>query len=279
MTEEELIINYRKRGIGYKNIAQLVGVSRDHVRYVLKKNNIETEWNPSNIGTKVCLQCGKEYILKAVNQKYCSNECIKQHIQDMRKPVRSSRLVPCKVCGKLFISFHGKKICSEECQKENRKYYDKKYACSKQTVSKAIKENRFCKNCGKEFITNTGKQIFCSTKCGKAYRRLGRKYHLYPTDRFKEAVTVDKTVKLYTLIKRDNNECQICKRQCDLYDYVVSPGGAMIVGERYPTVDHIIPCVLGGSHTWDNVQLACFKCNVKKRDMYDKQGQRDQEGN
>ena len=178
-------------------------------------------------------------------------------------------MLPCSQCGMLFIPKNKiQNYCSVECQMQHNKI-----------LRSAIKEKRFCKYCGIEFMSTNNKQVFCSTKCGKAYRRKERRYKLYPTDRFKEAVTVDKTVKLYTLIKRDNNECQICKRQCDLYDYVVSPSGAMIVGERYPTVDHIIPCVLGGSHTWDNVQLACFKCNVKKRDMYDKQGQRDQEGN
>jgi 5-methylcytosine-specific restriction endonuclease McrA len=33
-----------------------------------------------------------------------------------------------------------------------------------------------------------------------------------------------------------------------------------------PTVDHIIPLARGGSHTWDNVQLAHHLCNSLKGD-------------
>ena len=33
-----------------------------------------------------------------------------------------------------------------------------------------------------------------------------------------------------------------------------------------PTVDHIIPLAKGGTHTWDNVQLAHWSCNGEKRD-------------
>jgi 5-methylcytosine-specific restriction endonuclease McrA len=34
---------------------------------------------------------------------------------------------------------------------------------------------------------------------------------------------------------------------------------------RSPTVDHIIAISLGiKGHTWDNVQCACWQCNVKK---------------
>lgn len=31
------------------------------------------------------------------------------------------------------------------------------------------------------------------------------------------------------------------------------------------TVEHVHPIALGGSHTWDNVVLACWKCNCSKR--------------
>jgi 5-methylcytosine-specific restriction endonuclease McrA len=34
-----------------------------------------------------------------------------------------------------------------------------------------------------------------------------------------------------------------------------------------PTVDHIIPLAKGGTHTWDNVQLAHWSCNSDKRDI------------
>lgn len=32
-------------------------------------------------------------------------------------------------------------------------------------------------------------------------------------------------------------------------------------GPDYPTIDHVIPLSKGGSHTWDNVKVACGECN------------------
>jgi len=34
--------------------------------------------------------------------------------------------------------------------------------------------------------------------------------------------------------------------------------------QRYPTLDHLIPLSLGGSHTYENVKCACLRCNCKK---------------
>jgi 5-methylcytosine-specific restriction endonuclease McrA len=31
-----------------------------------------------------------------------------------------------------------------------------------------------------------------------------------------------------------------------------------------PSLDHIVPVSLGGTHTWANVQLAHLRCNVSK---------------
>lgn len=33
------------------------------------------------------------------------------------------------------------------------------------------------------------------------------------------------------------------------------------------TIDHILPLAKGGSHTWDNTALSCFRCNASKGDQ------------
>lgn len=38
---------------------------------------------------------------------------------------------------------------------------------------------------------------------------------------------------------------------------------------RSPSVDHIMPVIKGGVHSWDNVQLVHFGCNMSKRDRDD----------
>ncbi len=48
---------------------------------------------------------------------------------------------------------------------------------------------------------------------------------------------------------RDHNRCQYC-------------------GKHFPTkeltLDHVIPRVQGGAHTWENLVCACVKCNARK---------------
>jgi hypothetical protein len=69
----------------------------------------------------------------------------------------------------------------------------------------------------------------------------------------------DKSVKLSVLIKKQHGICQICGGKIDETDK-----GNGTIGNQYPTIDHIIPISLGGSHTWDNVQLAHMICNSRK---------------
>jgi len=48
---------------------------------------------------------------------------------------------------------------------------------------------------------------------------------------------------------RDKGSCQYCEKKLTLKDC---------------TIDHVIPKSKGGDHSWDNVVIACRKCNQKK---------------
>jgi 5-methylcytosine-specific restriction endonuclease McrA len=50
------------------------------------------------------------------------------------------------------------------------------------------------------------------------------------------------------LLERDKHLCVYCHRQGD-------------------TIDHVLPRSRGGLHAWDNVVIACFRCNNKKSDL------------
>lgn len=83
-----------------------------------------------------CVRCGKEYIVKSGQQRYCS-ECSKEAVMEIDKeqglewyyknaasynPVRKERRRKkteiCVVCGREFASQGtSRKICSEECHK------------------------------------------------------------------------------------------------------------------------------------------------------------------
>ena len=69
----------------------------------------------------------------------------------------------------------------------------------------------------------------------------------------------DSEVTLKRLLRRQNGICQICGLPVDESDW-----NGLRMGKKYPTIDHIVPISLGGSHTWDNVQLAHMICNSTK---------------
>lgn len=69
------------------------------------------------------------------------------------------------------------------------------------------------------------------------------------------------------LMERDKGICQICQKPVDPTDIVDGHARRM-----YPTVDHIIPLSKGGSHAWDNVQLAHLYCNSGKCDRTSEDG-------
>ena len=72
----------------------------------------------------------------------------------------------------------------------------------------------------------------------------------------------ERGVTLKRLIKRDGLRCALCGELCDPMDNSYGNGS----GENYPSMDHIVPIAKGGSHTWNNVQVAHIKCNTEKGD-------------
>jgi len=78
----------------------------------------------------------------------------------------------------------------------------------------------------------------------------------------KHGAPYDTSVNLKRLIERDGLRCAICGKMCDPSDRSWSK----YCGPLYPSIDHIIPMSKGGSHTWDNVQVAHIICNSRKGD-------------
>lgn len=119
----------------------------------------------------------------------------------------------------------------------------------------------FC-DCGQ--ILPIGKR-----KCDECKRRTARE-----TERRKETkrrikyfASTDKDITLQSLFERDNGICYLCGKACDWGDFQ-KVNGTFIVGGSYPTIEHVKPLCKGGTHTWDNVKLACHACNSKKGVKY-----------
>jgi len=59
------------------------------------------------------------------------------------------------------------------------------------------------------------------------------------------------------IFKRDNWKCKLCD-----IDTPRTLRGT--IEDNAPELDHIMPLALGGSHTANNVQCLCRKCNCDK---------------
>lgn len=120
-----------------------------------------------------------------------------------------------------------------------------------------------CRNCGKPFVKE-GQSRFCSDKCRKSSSKAQRYRHDDRRLRRKNASECD-NITLDALINRDGLNCWICGEPCDLEDSFWIDK-TFYAGNRYPSIDHVIPLAKGGTHTWDNVRVAHRICNSIKGD-------------
>lgn len=136
----------------------------------------------------------------------------------------------CSICGKNFsISEYMESCGLIEIQ------HDPKY-CSKECRNR--NNNRKSKQC---------KRKSCSRD---SHRHRAKKYNC----------NYDGSITLQKLIERDGLRCALCGGMCNTKDHSWSEYS----GPTYPSIDHIIPMSKGGSHTWDNVQVAHIMCNSLK---------------
>lgn len=234
-----------------------------------------------------CVTCGKTFKRLYGSEKYCSVECRATGTKERKRVIHKENV--CVVCGKSFMpSKQSQKTCSVECRTAYKQQKDserRSKGCSaeertnhrrevaRRNLEKAreklntirkpkqLKEKKWytgnCVVCGKPFKTLHQNQKTCSKECGKRLK-YARKHH-----RIKKEQIVDKDITLEALYRRDSGVCYLCGGICDWEDRDTLNN---IVGDNYPSIDHIIPVARGGLHAWNNVRLAHFKCNVAKSD-------------
>lgn len=136
---------------------------------------------------KLCIICGKEFIARSKNSKFCSKKCSNKNYKR-----NNSVLKKCKFCNNDFLSFGNMKYCSQKCanichinkrpkakfieftcsgcgkkfkinEKDHRiKNNLKPKYCSKECMIKCISINRWCQKCGKPVKKGLK---YCSKEC------------------------------------------------------------------------------------------------------------------
>jgi len=214
--------------------------------------------------TRICETCGKEFIMRGMSGKsnrgevnegrFCSKKCYGEWLSLTRTKTGPSCIVyfvACDICGKLFTArSKATRLCSDECKAEESRQRSYKIDSTKKALSE-----RKCKQCGKLFTPEYGdkRRSYCSDICLRRNTKDSRKARIKAKDNgvYYEYVNPMK------VFKRDGWRCQLCGKK-------LSPKHRGTYRDDAPELDHIIPWVQGGEHSYRNTQLACRKCNGEK---------------
>ena len=148
---------------------------------------------------------------------------------------------------------------------QHEAYLDRSGIC--EICGKEYTVREYVESCGLKMARDCG---VCSIECKRIkLRRIERESKkrrgVNDNDRHrakKYGCAYDPSITLKKLVERDGLRCAICGGMCDWNDLTYSGH----CGPTYPSKDHIIPLAKGGTHTWDNMQVAHFICNSRKGD-------------
>lgn len=195
-----------------------------------------------------CLECGLQLERKGIS--------LYNYILDNKK----------LKCNHMTEEEYKQKKEAEEIERELKQIHKeiRQIEIRNEQFEKDLRSIKECKICGTIFKSTYNNEC-CSDTCKKKYKN--RQKDL--TKRIKNKTIIDNDISLEKLIQRDKGICQLCGRPIDESDYYIDDNGYFITGNDYPSIDHTYPLAKGGTHTWDNVQLAHFKCNTDKNDKLD----------
>lgn len=221
-------------------VAEMYGCSDETVRRALiKANEPRIIRNPRKVTPKHITQNEIEIILQDYyDSELTINELAKKYHRSQRT---ISKALKEQGSGIKYYPVNGEKITDAQLIEES-----KKLDCRSIAVKYGISEERIFRR-----AKNLGIKITTQGSGGHWKQRATR----YGTTDFDDTITLKKVIEKYHGI------CQICGMKVNPFD--VENGH---IKRMYPTVDHIKPLSKGGSHTWDNIQLAHMCCNAGKCD-------------
>lgn len=193
--------------------------------------------------TIACYWCGLRFRKKRDRIKYCSMDC--QYAARRKAPASRVHYFTCLHCAKLQTARRaGRKYCNKECNW--RHLYPS-------TLVKPRPAR--CRDCGKTYNQEHGNNLRCAP-CAAARsdairgavkaRRRSRERSNGPWE------AIDRR----SIYERDNWRCYLCGQRVSTTAPTSDP--------LAPTLDHVTPLALGGTHTADNLRLACRACNTAK---------------
>lgn len=275
MGKVEQIATLSDSGYSQREIAKTLRISRWKVRQTLRDNGHRNgkKYDNARISSMSLEDRAKEF-----DRRLKERDNTKEYYSDYTDG-DSKVKIRCLTCGTVYEVVATIARCNTKAKikcpgcirkkKEERKRElairteQKKRLSNANKILRNSKQLTFniCEHCGELFI---GDSKYCTQRCKN--RNSEHKATRMRLERAKENGYVDYTISLDKLIKRDNNICYICNRECNRLDYTYK-GNTFVAGNYYPSIDHVIPLAKGGTHEWENVKLAHRICNSLKRDL------------
>ena len=121
--EKVQIVQMRKRGLGYAEIALSLGLSVNTVKSYCQRNGLKAAARASiSVSENVCRQCGS--VLKLTpgrkSKRFCSDACRLRWWHGHRELGKNARTIVCASCGKAFVTDRAQKYCSHACYIQKR---------------------------------------------------------------------------------------------------------------------------------------------------------------
>lgn len=128
--QEQQIRDLRMRGVGYKAIATITGLTRDIVRNYCKRQGFQGLGNEVTLNVReqikqglACQGCGKPLTQPKTGRKrrFCSDTCRRAwwsaHPESLRRKDTAYYRSTCANCGKSFLAYgnNHRKYCSHDC--------------------------------------------------------------------------------------------------------------------------------------------------------------------
>ena len=243
------VLDAWNRGLNAKQIREELGVGEMTVYRHLKVEGISAQ---QRIRDMEAAKREEETAAKAAAKLYAET------FRDMKGEQLELFPKTCPTCGRPMPGGSTAKYCCEECRPSH--YFAQKdiehicigcgahYFYSKEDDSSFTR----CPDCQKEHKRELRRQ---SVQYGKTLNARGR-WWTRQTGAAYEPIDPD------VVFERDGGICYICHEPTKERDGEWAPD--------YPTCDHVEPLSKGGAHTYDNIRLACWRCNTEKgADLYE----------
>lgn len=254
MIPDNKFVELAKTGKTVKEIAQVLGVYNSTVSQRLRKLGIEPIFQNKDLKFQEDARkiedrsCGR-FVLLSISK---TNHDKKAEIQ-------------CKECGEIFVrslSNISKTTRCPKCYRPKDKRYLRRLERVDHNKVEYTKKKR-CVICGNEFHNSDERRKTCSPECARILKDAN---HGLKRFRHKGGAVVDYGITLKRVYERDHGKCWICGCQTSFDDVRYTKDGVKYCGYTHPVKDHLVPLSYGGEESWENVRLACWKCNRDKSD-------------